>query len=120
MRQDTTGLKVAIAFGCLIALLIGVGWLGLRRMGQINAGWNQILNQDVVKLQLANQVLFYVNSNYRMTTSLVLMKHTDREDVEWFPPERAENRQKIALSEKRIRELSGPGKERELLDKIEQ
>lgn len=120
MRMDSTGLKVEIAFGCLIAMLIGVSWLGLSRMGQINAGLNNILNQDVVKLQLANQVLFYVNSNYRMTTRLVLMKHTDQGDVEWFPPKRAENREKIALAEKKIRDLTGPDMERELLDKIEQ
>jgi len=42
MRWDSTGLKVEIAFGCLIALLIGVSWLGLSRMGQINAGLNEI------------------------------------------------------------------------------
>jgi len=119
MRRDSTGLKVEIAFGCLVALLIGVGWLGLSRMGQINAGLNEILDREVVKLQLANQVVFYVNSNYRMVTSLVLMKHRDPSDIEWFPAQRAENKEKIALAEKKIKELVGPGKEKELLDKIE-
>jgi two-component system, cell cycle sensor histidine kinase and response regulator CckA len=120
MRRDSMGLKVGIAFGSLVALLIGVGWLGLSRMGQINASLNEILNHEVVKLQLANQVVFYVNSNYRMTTTLVLMKHTDQGDVEWFPPKRAANREKIDLAEQKLRELAVSAKERELLDKIEQ
>jgi PAS domain S-box-containing protein len=120
MRRDSTGLKVGITFGCLVALLIGVGWLGLSRMQQINASLNEILNQDVAKLQLANEVVYYVNSNYRMTTTLVLMKHQDSGDVEWYPPKRAENRVKIDLDERKIKELAGSTKERELLDKIEQ
>jgi two-component system, cell cycle sensor histidine kinase and response regulator CckA len=120
MRRDSTGLKVGITFGCLVALLTGVGWLGLSRMQQINASQNEILNRDVAKLQLANEVVFYVNSNYRMTTTLVLMKHRDSEDVEWYPPKRAENRARIDLDERKIKELAGSAKEKELLDKIEQ
>ena len=120
MRKDSTGLKVEIAFGCLVALLIGVGWLGLSRMGQINASLNEILNEQVVKSQLAHQVLYYANSNYRMTTTLVLMKHKDSSDIEWFPPQRAENREKIAQTAKKIRELAGSSKEKELLNKIEE
>jgi len=120
MRKDSTGIKVEIAFGCLVALLVGVSWLGLSRMGQINASLNEILNRDVLKLQLANQVVFYVNSNYRMTTALVLMKHSDAADVDWYPPKRAENRAKIDQAEQKIRKLAGSAKEIELLDKIEQ
>ena len=45
MRKDSTGLKVEIAFGCLVALLIGVGWLGLSRMGQINASTNRLFDE---------------------------------------------------------------------------
>jgi PAS domain S-box-containing protein len=89
-------------------------------MGQINASLNEILDHQVVKLQLANQVVFYANSNYRMATSLVLMNHTGPSDIEWFPPQRAENREKIALAQRKIRELAGQGKEMELLDKIEE
>jgi PAS domain S-box-containing protein len=120
MPRDSTRLKLEIAFGCLVTLLIGVGWLGLSRMGQINASLNEILDQDVVKLQLANQVVFYGNSNYRMTTTLVLMKHIDQGDIDWFPPKRAENRAKIDQAEQKIRGLAGSAKERELLDKIEE
>src|SRR5713101_6387641 len=102
MPRDSTRLKLEIAFGCLVTLLIGVGWLGLSRMGQNNASLNEILDQEVVKLQLANQTVFYVNSNYRMAMTLVLMKHTDPGDVEWFPPRRAENREKIVLAARKI------------------
>ena len=119
-RRDSTGRKVGITFGCLVALLIGVGWMGLSRMQQINASLNEILNRDVAKLQLANEVVFYVNSNYRLTTTLVLMKHQGSGDVEWYPPRRMENRAKIELNEQKIKNLARSAKEKELLDKIEQ
>ena len=50
VSRDSTGLKVEIAFGCLVALLIGVGWLGLSRMGQINASTNRLFNERWEKL----------------------------------------------------------------------
>ncbi|HEV2521862.1 MAG TPA: PAS domain S-box protein [Candidatus Acidoferrales bacterium] len=118
MRKDSPGIKLGIAFGFLISILIGVGWLGLSRMRQINAGVDEILDKDVVKLELANQAMSYISSNYRMTMVLVLMKHTDAADVEWYPPRRAENREKIELVEKQIGGLADSEQERKLLAKI--
>jgi PAS domain S-box-containing protein len=120
MRGDSTGLTLKITFGCLVALLIGVGWLGLSRMGQVNASLNEILNQRVVKLQLADQALFYVNSNFRLVTTLVLMKHRSPGDIESLAPKREENRANVVLTKRHIRELAGSAEERELLDKIDQ
>ena len=66
MRRDSTGLKVEIAFGCLIALLIGVGWLGLSRMGQINASTNRLFNERWEKLYSTRQAASYFNANNRI------------------------------------------------------
>ncbi len=50
MRRDSTRFKVEIAFGCLVALLIGVSWMGLSRMGQINASSNHLFDERSQKL----------------------------------------------------------------------
>ena len=59
MRRDSTGLKVEIAFGCLVALLIGVSWLGLSRMGQINASTNRLFDERWEKLYTTRQAASY-------------------------------------------------------------
>jgi len=55
MKKDTTGVKLGIAFGFLISLLIGVGWSGLSRMGHVNAEVSRLFNQRWAKLQLAGK-----------------------------------------------------------------
>src|ERR1700739_1325755 len=104
VRRNSTGLKVEIAFGCFVALLVGVGWLGLSRMGQINSNVNGILNQGVVQLQLADQALFSANSNFRMVTTLILMKHRSQKDLDAYVLKREENRAQIALIKKQVGE----------------
>jgi hypothetical protein len=36
MKKNSIALKLAIAFGLLVSILLGVGWLGLSRMGRLN------------------------------------------------------------------------------------
>src|ERR1700674_2491484 len=103
MKKDSTGVKLGIAFGFLVSLLVGVGWLGLSRMGQINADMNKLLNQRWAKLQLARQVVFYSNTNYRITMKIVLMKNSDKTETEMFQVER-EKKRKQAVAAKKTRE----------------
>ena len=72
MRRDSTGLKVEIAFGCLVALLIGVSWMGLSRMGQINASSNRVFDERSQKLDAVRQGSYYVNANFRTTLRFFL------------------------------------------------
>ena len=120
VRKSSAGMKLGVAFGLLIAVLIGVGWLGLSRMKQVNAGVNAILNQDLVKLELSNEVLSYVNVNYRMTMTLALMEHPDRHSTDWYPLRRTEIGDRIAATEKRIREAATSDEERRLLSSIDE
>jgi two-component system cell cycle sensor histidine kinase/response regulator CckA len=120
MRRDSIGIKLGVAFGFLIAILMGVAWLGLRQMGQVKADWDQILNQGLTKLDMAHQAVMYVNSNYRMTISLVLMEHKEPSDVAWYPPRRDENREKVDSAKKKIREVASSEEERKLLDEIDE
>jgi hypothetical protein len=101
VKNDSTGVKLGIAFGFLIALLMGVGWYGLSRMGQVNADVSRLFNQRWEKLQLARQAVFYSNSNYRITMKIALMQETAKTEADLFPAEREENRQKVAAAEKK-------------------
>src|SRR6267142_6594777 len=118
MKKDTTGVKLSIAFGFLISLLIGVGWLGLSRMGHVNAEVSRLFDQRWAKLQLARKAMFHSNVNYRITMKIILMKNTVKTGADLFPVERAENWRKIAAAEKKINEMADSNEEKELLAKI--
>jgi two-component system cell cycle sensor histidine kinase/response regulator CckA len=120
MKKDSTGVKLGIAFGFLISLLMGVGWYGLSRMGQVNAEMSRLFNQRWEKLQLARQAVFYSDSNYRITMKIVLLKETVKTEADRFPAEREENRQKVAAAEIKIQTMIDSDMERELLIKIDE
>ncbi len=120
MAGDSTRRKLEITFGCLVALLIGVGWLGLSRMGQIHSSLNQILDQEVEKLTLANQGVLYLNSNFRLVTTFVLLKHASPTDIQALVSKREENKVKILSAKRKMTELCDSAAEKELLNKIDQ
>ena len=74
MRNRNIGIRLGVAFGFLIAVLIGVGWLGLNRMGQANADLERILNHRWAKVQLAREALNYSNLSNRITMEIFLLK----------------------------------------------
>jgi two-component system cell cycle sensor histidine kinase/response regulator CckA len=120
MKKDSTGMKLGIAFGFLIALLMGVGWYGLSRMGQVNAEVSRLFNQRWEKVQLARQAVFYSNSNYRITTKIVLMNSTGKTRLDLSPVEREENSEKVAADRKKIEAMVDSDVERELLTKVDE
>src|ERR1700751_2306169 len=61
MRKDATGIKVGIAFAFLVALLVGVGWLGLSRLGQLNACANRLFNERGQRRLETRQAVSYFN-----------------------------------------------------------
>ena len=96
MSRDSTGLKLGIAFGCLVALIVGVGWLGLSRMGQINASANQLFNEHWEKLYITRRAAADFNSGYRIAIrafltgpkdkakAAALVANLQRDDLEGF------------------------------------
>jgi two-component system cell cycle sensor histidine kinase/response regulator CckA len=120
MKKDSTGVKLGIAFGFLIALLIGVGWFGLSRMGRVNAEVSRLFNQRWEKLQLARQAVFYSNSNYRIIMKLVLLQNKVKKEADLLAVVREENRQKVLAAQKKIETMIDSEKERELLAKVDE
>ena len=118
MRRDSAGLKLEIAFGCLIVLLIGVGWLGLSRMGQINASANRLFNERWEKLYSTRQAASYFNSNYRIAIRVFLMKPGTEEETAALVAQLKENMVKGSAAWKKIEAEPATAEERELLSKI--
>ena len=118
MRRDSTGLKLGIAFGCLIALLIGVGWLGLSRMGQINATANRLFDERSQKLDAARQASTYFTSNYRIVIRLFLMEPNDKKETAALVAQLNGNTLKGSAALKQIAAEPATDAERELIGKI--
>jgi diguanylate cyclase (GGDEF)-like protein len=87
-------LRLLVGFGLLIALLIAVGQLGLRRMDEINASLDNILQQRWAKLQLSRQALAYSTRNSRVTMQIFLTR--DKSEVTGLLATRADNSKVIS------------------------
>ena len=117
MKKQSISLILAISFSFLFCVLLGLGWLGLSRMGHINADLQDLVTKRWAKVQFCREALGYSNLNNRITMELFLLDNTDQ--VPSLLKSRAENTDKISALVRRIEELGvEPGKERELLDAI--
>src|ERR1019366_3714509 len=83
-----------MAFAFLIAVLVGVGQLGLRRMHEINDTLSDITGSRSAKLQLAREALTFSNRNSRITLEIFLVR--DRALICTLLAARSENTKKIS------------------------
>ena len=74
MTNKHVGLRLGMAFAVLIALLVGIGQLGLRRMHEIGDILRNIAVGQSDKLQLAREVLTLSNRNSRITMEIFLVQ----------------------------------------------
>jgi PAS domain S-box-containing protein len=118
LHRDATGLKVGIAFAVLVALLVGVGWMGLNRMGQINTSVDRLFNERWDKLFTTRLAAAYLNSNYRISVRVLLMEHRNKEEMAPLLAQMNENTLKDSAAWKQIAAESNSDDERELLRKI--
>lgn len=117
VKNPPIGLKLGAAFGVLIAILIGIGILGLSRMHQVNADFEDVLGRRFVKLQLAREALMYSNGNSRITMQIFLLN--DKRLIEPLLIRRAQNTQKISdLVAKLERHCDSP-EDKQLLAAVE-
>lgn len=94
LSAEQVALRLLIAFGLLVGLLLAVGQLGLSRMDRANADLDRILGRRWAKLQLAREALTYSSRNSRLTMEIFLT--TDRTAIASLLVTRAENSQKIS------------------------
>src|SRR5579864_5746550 len=110
-------LRLLVGFGLLIALLIAVGQLGLRRMDEINASLDDILEQRWAKLQLSRQALEYSTRNSRVTTQIFLTR--DKTEVRGLLALRADNSKVISDLVEELTRRCDSADERRLLFSIQ-
>src|SRR5258706_13990792 len=112
------GIKLGLAFTLLVTLLIGISWLGLSRMGEINANLNDIFNSHWAKVQLAREMEVYSNQNERIAMEIFFAG--GKTEGKALLPRRNANSSKIDSLVKTLNEKLDSPREKALLAKIEE
>ncbi len=94
MKNKYIGLRVGMAFAVLLALLLGIGQSGLRRVQEINATLNDITGRRSAKLQLSREAFELSNQNSRITMEIFLVR--DKARIETLLATRSENSKKVS------------------------
>src|SRR5258707_15099978 len=109
--------QLAIAFGLLITIVIGVGWLGLSQLRHVERGLQAVVDKRWAKVETSRKALTLSAENNRITMEVFLLD--DSAEIERLLARRAENSEKIHLF---INELGVRGidssKESELLEAV--
>ncbi len=118
MSNKRIGTTLTTAFAVLLAILAGIGWLGLSRMSQRNAELRNIAEYHWNKARLAAEAMQYSNTNNRITMQILL---ADRpEEINALIALRTENSAKISEILRKLHAKVDCDKEREALDAVEQ
>jgi PAS domain S-box-containing protein len=86
-------IRLGLAFTFIVALLVAVGDLGLRRMDQINADLQNIAGRQWTKLILSREALTLSSHNSRITMQIFLAN--DKGQIDALLAERRENSRRI-------------------------
>jgi len=94
LKSKHIGLRLGMAFAVLIAMLVGIGQSGLRRMKEIDENLRDITGRRSEKLQLAREALTLSNRNSRITMEIFLLQ--DRAQTSMLLATRKENTKEIS------------------------
>src|ERR1019366_744231 len=106
-----------MAFAVLIAMLVGIGQSGLRRMKKIDESLSDITGRRSDKLQLAREALTLSNRNSRITMEIFLVQ--DRAQTGMLLTTGAENTKKIWKLVAEIASRCESEKEKQRLSAVE-
>lgn len=87
------GIRLGVAFGLLIAILLGTAYLALDRMQRIYAGLEAELDESLLELQLAQDGLRYSNENSQIAMQVFLVQP---ELIDQLLTRQTENSRKIS------------------------
>ena len=117
MRNKGVGLRLSLAFAVLIALLAGIGQLGLRRMKEVDNTLTDIMGRRLNNVRLAREALTLSNRNSRITMELFLLQ--DRAQIGMLLAERSENTKKISSLVAEIESRCESEKEKRALSAVD-
>jgi len=109
-------LRLSSAFIALLAVLVGVGWLGPVMIGKSTADLGKTMREKWNMVQLSRQALRYSSLNNRLTMGIFLVK--DKKAIADMLAERARNSDKITALIQQIEAAAQTDLERELLANI--
>jgi diguanylate cyclase (GGDEF)-like protein/PAS domain S-box-containing protein len=119
-RTDLTskqaGLRLGVAFAVLIAILVAIGQLDLRRMKTIDETLSDITGSKSTDLELARRALMISNSNNRIVMQIVLVEN--RRLVEPLMTLRSRNVNEITKLIEESESHCASAQERELLSEV--
>ena len=110
------GLRLGVAFAVLIALLLGIAQLGLRRMQTIDETLGDITGRQLTNLQLARKALALSNDNNRIVMQIVLVEN--RALVKTMLATRSENTKEITTLVDESERRCASEKEKQLLSAV--
>src|SRR3989440_279892 len=113
MRNQSIGVRLGAVFTFLIVVLVGVGWLGLNRIAQIDTNMEKVVSTRWDKLHLSSEALNYSTLNNRITMQIFLFE--EREEIDPLLARRAENSEKITGLIVKLEAGLESDRERELL-----
>lgn len=118
MASREIAVRLGLAFSLLVALLIAVGDLGLRRVDRVNVDLQEIMSTQWNKIRLSREAVTYSNRNSRITMQIFLLN--DRKHIDAILKNRVENTAEISDLLARLEGLCQSEEERRLLIAIEE
>ena len=116
MGNKHVGLRLGVAFAVLIALLLGIGQFGLRRMQQIDDSVGNITRKQLNDLTLAQRAVALSNDNNRIVMQIALVE--DRALAGKLLAARAENSKEITRLLEESEGRCASEQERHLLSEV--
>lgn len=116
LKSHQIAFRLGISFGLLLAVLIAIGWMGLRQIDRDNARLEELQGRDWKTLTLAQDALRYSNANNRITMQLFLLH--DATQINDLLAARAENSKKIGEILEGLEPLCDSDTEKKLLADI--
>ena len=118
MTNEHIGLRLGIAFAVLIAILVGIGELGLHRMKEVDDTLRDITGRQMNNVRLVREAMTLSNRNSRITMELFLLQ--DRAQIGMLLAERSENTKTISALVAEIQGRCELEKEKRLLAAVEE
>ena len=95
LSSGQVALRLGLAFGLLVVMMVIVGDQGLRRMDQINNDLQDMMSQQWSKVRISREALALSNRNSRMTMQVFLLRN--RAQIDALLISRAENSAQISV-----------------------
>ncbi len=118
MNSKHLSLRLGMAFAVLIAMLIGIGQSGLRRMKEIDENLREIAGRLSEKRELAREALTVSNRNSRITMEIFL--ESNKAHVAELLATRANNTRRISELVAEIASQCDSAGEKQLLAAVEE